>query len=44
VHTDADAISYWRRWRFDLHHSDSANPAMRCDNDCTHQSGYSSLA
>jgi hypothetical protein len=44
VHTDADAISYRRRWRFDLHHTDSANPTMRCDNDCTHQSGYSSLA
>ena len=38
------AIRYRRRWRFDLHHTDSANPTMRCDNDCTHQSGYSSLA
>jgi hypothetical protein len=44
VHTDADAISHRRRWRFDLHNTDSANPTMRCDNDCTHQSGYSSLA
>src|SRR5438128_390272 len=39
VHTDANAISHWRRWGFDLQHTDSIDLTIRCDDDSTHQSG-----
>ena len=44
VHTDANAVSYWRWWRLDLQHTDSVDPNVRCDDDRTHQPGYSSRA
>ena len=44
VHTDTNAVSHWRRWGLDLQHTDSFDPAMRCDDNRTHQSGYSSRA
>ena len=44
MHTDANAVSYWRRWGLDLQHTDSVDPTVRCDDDCTHQPGYSSQA
>jgi hypothetical protein len=42
--TDANAISHRRRWVLDLLHTESVDAAMRCDDDCTHQSRYSSRA
>src|SRR6266516_903020 len=44
VDTDANAISHRRRWRVDLHYTDSVDLTVKCDDDRTHQSGYSSRA
>src|SRR5260370_25233150 len=42
VHTNANAVSHRHRWRFDLAHTDAVDPTVRCDDDRTHQSEYSS--
>src|SRR6266481_831556 len=44
VHTDANTVSHRHRWRFDLAHTDAVDATVRCDDDRTHQSGYSSRA
>ena len=44
VHTDANAVSHRRWWGLELQHTDSIDSAMSCDDDSTHQSGYSSRA
>src|SRR5947209_15168220 len=48
IHTlslhDALPICSRRRRSVHLQHTDSLNSAMRCDDDCTHQSGCSSRA
>ena len=44
MHPYAHPICSRRRRRVHLLHTDSVDPTMRCDDDCTHQPGYSSLA
>src|SRR5205807_6811947 len=44
MHSYAHAICSRRRRSVHLLHTDSLNSAMRCDDDCTHQSGCSSRA
>lgn len=44
MHPHAHPICSRRRRSVHLLHTDSLNSAMRCDDDRTHQSGYSSRA
>ena len=44
MHPYAHPICSRRRRSVHLLHTDSVDPTMRCDDDCTHQPGYSSLA